>query len=89
MRLADGPTTEVEVYIDAPADVVWSYVSDIDLPARFSSELHRCALAGRCHRACARRPVHGQQPPRRRGRVGDHLRRHRLGTRAILRVGGR
>ena len=39
MRLADGPTTEVEVYIDAPIDVVWSYVSDIDLPARFSSEL--------------------------------------------------
>ena len=39
MRLADGPTTEVEVYIDAPADVVWSYASDIDLPARFSSEL--------------------------------------------------
>jgi hypothetical protein len=39
MRLAEGPTTEVEVHIDAPADAVWSYVSDIDLPARFSSEL--------------------------------------------------
>jgi uncharacterized protein YndB with AHSA1/START domain len=37
-RYADGPTVEVEVVIDAPADVVWELVSDIDLPARFSGE---------------------------------------------------
>ncbi|HZQ28179.1 MAG TPA: SRPBCC family protein [Acidimicrobiales bacterium] len=38
MKYADGPTVEVEVLIDAPAERVWALVSDIDLPARFSSE---------------------------------------------------
>lgn len=35
---ADGPTVEVETVVAAPVDRVWSLVSDIDLPARFSSE---------------------------------------------------
>jgi uncharacterized protein YndB with AHSA1/START domain len=39
MKYADSPTVEVEVHVDAPAAQVWSLVSDIQLPARFSSEL--------------------------------------------------
>lgn len=39
MRYADGPTVTVDVFIDAPPDAVWALVSDITLPARFSSEL--------------------------------------------------
>jgi hypothetical protein len=38
LRYADGPSTEAEVLIDAPPDVVWAYVTDIELPARFSTE---------------------------------------------------
>jgi uncharacterized protein YndB with AHSA1/START domain len=38
MRYADGPTVTVDVLIDAAPDAVWALVSDIDLPARFSSE---------------------------------------------------
>lgn len=38
MKYADGPTVEVAVVIDAPAERVWALISDIDLPARFSSE---------------------------------------------------
>jgi nitroreductase len=36
--LADGPGTVVEVDIDAPASVVWRYVSDIDFGAGHSEE---------------------------------------------------
>ena len=39
MRYADGPTVEVEVLVDAPAGTVWSLVSDIGTPVRFSAEL--------------------------------------------------
>ena len=38
VRYADGPTVEVEVRIEAPAERVWDLVTDISLPARFSSE---------------------------------------------------
>jgi hypothetical protein len=38
VRYADGPTVEVTRRIAAPADGVWLLVSDINLPARFSSE---------------------------------------------------
>jgi uncharacterized protein YndB with AHSA1/START domain len=38
VRYADGPTAEVEVEVDAPVERVWELVTDIDLPARFSSE---------------------------------------------------
>jgi uncharacterized protein YndB with AHSA1/START domain len=38
MRYADGPTVEVTRTIDAPPSAVWGLVTDIDLPARFSSE---------------------------------------------------
>ncbi len=38
MRYADGPTAEVDVVIDAPLETVWNLVTDINLPAQFSSE---------------------------------------------------
>ncbi|MEA3020680.1 MAG: hypothetical protein QOI47_2204 [Actinomycetota bacterium] len=38
MRYADGPTVTVELYVDAPPADVWPLVSDINVPARFSSE---------------------------------------------------
>ncbi|HTN79943.1 MAG TPA: SRPBCC family protein [Acidimicrobiales bacterium] len=39
MKYADGPTAEVEVIVHAPLERVWQIVTDIDTPARFSSEL--------------------------------------------------
>lgn len=39
LRFADGPTTEVDILVNAPPDVVWALVSDITVPAGFSSEL--------------------------------------------------
>ena len=39
MRYQEGPTAEAEVVIDAPAARVWELVTDINLPAQFSSEL--------------------------------------------------
>jgi hypothetical protein len=39
VRYADGPTVRVDVLVEAPPAVVWALVSDITLPARFSSEL--------------------------------------------------
>ena len=38
LRFADGPSTEVEVLIDASTQTVWALVADIQLPARFSDE---------------------------------------------------
>jgi hypothetical protein len=38
VKLSEGPTVEVSAEVDAPASAVWGYVSDLDLPARFSSE---------------------------------------------------
>src|SRR5437763_15044116 len=52
---AEGPTVEVETYVDAPAAVVWALVSDIKTPARFSAELQEARwidathFAGRNH----------------------------------------
>ncbi|MGI9528758.1 MAG: SRPBCC family protein [Acidimicrobiia bacterium] len=37
-RFADGPTVEVIAHINAPASVVWSYIADINLSARFQDE---------------------------------------------------
>jgi len=39
VRYTDGPTVTVELYVDAPPTALWPLVSDITLPARFSSEL--------------------------------------------------
>lgn len=38
VKYADAPAASAEVAIAAPTDAVWSYVVDIDLPARFSPE---------------------------------------------------
>jgi uncharacterized protein YndB with AHSA1/START domain len=38
LRYADGPSAEVEIFIAAPAEKVWALITDITLPARFSSE---------------------------------------------------
>jgi hypothetical protein len=37
-RYADCPTVEVETVVDAPPSAVWPFVTDINLPAQFSSE---------------------------------------------------
>jgi hypothetical protein len=37
-RYADGPTAETHTVVHAPVEVVWALVTDIELPARFSSE---------------------------------------------------
>ena len=37
-RYADTPTVEVETEVDAPPSALWPLVTDIDLPARFSTE---------------------------------------------------
>ena len=38
MRYADGPTVEVDVLVEAPVERVWGLITDIELPARFSTE---------------------------------------------------
>jgi hypothetical protein len=38
VKYEDGPSTEVDVVIDAPIERVWQLVSDINVPARFSTE---------------------------------------------------
>lgn len=38
LRFVDGPTTQVSRSIAAPASVLWPYIVDIGLPARFSTE---------------------------------------------------
>jgi len=37
-RYADSPVVEVDVVIDAPVERVWSLITDVNLPARFSPE---------------------------------------------------
>lgn len=41
VKYADGPTTSVEVHVDAPTAAVWPLLCDIDLPSRFSEEFVR------------------------------------------------
>src|SRR3954453_23281498 len=38
MRYADAPTAAVDVVVGAPIERLWPLVTDINLPARFSSE---------------------------------------------------
>lgn len=37
-RFSDGPAVEVSADINAPAEVVWRYITDINLSARFQDE---------------------------------------------------
>jgi hypothetical protein len=41
VKYADGPTARVEVAIEAPTDVVWPLLCDINLPGSFSREFQR------------------------------------------------
>ncbi len=38
LTMADGPTTEASIVVDATPAELWPLVTDIDLPARFSDE---------------------------------------------------
>jgi len=38
VRYADGPSVTVDLYVAAPPEAIWPLVSDINLPARFSTE---------------------------------------------------
>lgn len=38
MRMSDAPSTEASIDIDAPADVVWGIVTDLNTPALTSTE---------------------------------------------------
>ena len=64
VRYADSPTARVEIHVAAPPSAVWSLVSDITLPARFSTELTGAEWAegtpGPC--AGARFTGHSQHP---------------------------
>jgi hypothetical protein len=41
MNYADGPSVEVETFIDASPSAVWKLVSDITIPVQFSAELEQ------------------------------------------------
>lgn len=43
MRYTDGPATECVQHIEASREQVWKFVTDIELPARFSPELRHVA----------------------------------------------
>jgi hypothetical protein len=38
MRYADRPTTEAQTVVRAPLGTIWALITDINLPARFSTE---------------------------------------------------
>jgi uncharacterized protein YndB with AHSA1/START domain len=46
LRYADGPSTEASIDIAAPPERVWELVSDLQLPARFSTEFQGAELLG-------------------------------------------
>ena len=80
LHYADGPSAEASIDIAAPPERVWALVSDLQLPARFSTEFQGADLLG------------GVQVPElgaTQGRVdslafvGDH-RQVRGGTRQVL-----
>ena len=47
LAFADGPGVVAEADIDAPAETVWALVTDLDLPARFSTEFLGATWADR------------------------------------------
>jgi hypothetical protein len=64
VRYADSPTARAEIHVAAPPSAVWPLVSDIRLPARFSTELTAAewaeGTAGPC--AGARFTGHSHHP---------------------------
>jgi hypothetical protein len=63
VRYSENPTARVEVHVAAPPEAVWPLVSDISVPARFSSELAGAEWADGFGGAVGRSPVHRAQPP--------------------------
>jgi uncharacterized protein YndB with AHSA1/START domain len=49
VRYADGPSVTVDVLIDASPAAVWAVVSDITVPARFSTELQSAEWIDETH----------------------------------------
>ncbi len=45
-KYADGPTAQVEIWIDAPVQRVWEIVSDVTLMPQFSDELQSATWLG-------------------------------------------
>ena len=61
MRYADGPSVEVDIYIERPPAVVWALVSDITTPVRFSEELQEATwIDERRFRGRSRHPAIGE-----------------------------
>src|SRR3954451_21329319 len=58
MRYADGPSTEASIDIAAPPAAVWALVSDIQLPARFSTEFKEARWLDDEHRRFSGRNSH-------------------------------
>jgi uncharacterized protein YndB with AHSA1/START domain len=46
LHYADGPSAEASIDIAAPPERVWALVSDLQLPARFSTEFQGADLLG-------------------------------------------
>ena len=46
LRYRDGPSTEASIDIAAPPARVWALISDLQLPARFSTEFQGADLLG-------------------------------------------
>ncbi len=87
MRYDDAPTVTAEVVIDAPVERVWELVTDIDLPARFSTEFLGARLAGRRRRASA--PASSVAISTRRWASGRPPRSSAATSRcAVVRLGG-
>jgi hypothetical protein len=53
VRYADSPTARAEIHVAAPPSAVWPLVSDITLPARFSTELTSAEWAEGASGPCA------------------------------------
>ncbi|MGH9059354.1 MAG: SRPBCC family protein [Acidimicrobiales bacterium] len=49
MKYADGPSVEVETRINTSPRVVWEWVSDVTVPARFSEELQEVVRIDETH----------------------------------------
>ena len=61
MKYSDGPSIEVETYVEAPPEVVWDLVSDVTTPVRFSSELQEVTwIDDRHFRGRSRHPAIGE-----------------------------
>ena len=65
LRYRNCPTVEAGLMIDASPQVVWALVSDIQLPARFSSEFRGAEWLDGATGPRVARPLHRPQLPSR------------------------